>query len=365
MTPQWKLALEIPGSKSVTNRALLLASLAQGTSLLKNILESEDIFYLKEALKQLGVSIRSTSEGDTIQGRSPFLAPQHPLNLGDSGTGLRFLTAFCALASDPITLTGSLRLQERPILELLNALKQLGAQCSSSPVVVRGPLRGGVATIKSSESSQYLSALLMVSPYAQTEVQLLLDEEPVSWPYIELTLQMMEQFGIQVKQPKFGQFIIPQGTYHAQTFSIEADCSSSSYFLAAAVLGKGEIQITNWNAKTLQGDRQFLDLLKEMGCFIQEDLHQVRVSGPPQLKAIRCEMRHTPDLVPILAILASFAQGTSRFSGVAHLRYKESDRLSAITQELQKSGIRATAGPDWIEIEGGQMTPAWIHCYQD
>lgn len=366
MEPRWNVSLEIPGSKSVTNRALILASLADGVSLLKNALESEDIFYLKEALKKLGVSFQSTPEGERVEKTQPLFESPKSLYLGDSATGLRFLTAFVSLFSLPITLTGSTRLQERPILELLNALEQLGVSVfSCSPLTIQGPLQGGRATLQSTESSQYLSALLMVSPYSQHPVHLEVEGSIVSQPYIEITLEMMKHFGITVIREKSNSFWIPQGRYQAQSFKVEADCSSSAYFFAAAALGQGEVCITNWNRETFQGDRHILRFLQEMGCFVKESPTQATVSGPHALKAITTEMKDYPDLVPVLAVVAGFAQGTSRFSGIAHLRYKESNRLQALVQELQRAGIHAVEGDDFLEIKGGEMTATRIHCYQD
>jgi 3-phosphoshikimate 1-carboxyvinyltransferase len=368
----WTHRLRLPGSKSVTNRALVLAALAEGESLLQSGLVAEDPQWIREALKEMGISIEDTPEGWKIQGRGGvFSTPRHPLYFGNAGAGIRFFLGVTALLTEPVTLTGNLRLQERPLGDLLEALQELGVYCSekqTAPVTIRGPLEGGSARISGKISSQYLSALLMVAPYARRKVELTLKEELVSWPYVELTLALMKEFGIAVEVKENRIFRIPQGKYQGRIFEVEADCSSASYFLGAAALTQGRLTIENWNAESKQGDHRILEFLEEMGCCIEESSSEVTVTGPSQLKALRRDLQDQPDLVPTLAILAANAQGRSLLDGIEHLRVKECDRLNALEQELKKCGIPVKAGASSLEIEGkpkDQWQSPHIHCYQD
>lgn len=368
MNPNWSHSLAIPGSKSMSNRAILIASLAQGNSLLHQSLESEDTQHLQQALQSFGVQFHRTPETLAIIPPKKLTPPSTPIYLGGSGTGIRLMTAFASLFSTPITLTGNPRLQQRPIEALLSALAKLGvtvSQIATPPVTICGPLFGGTSTLDTSLSSQYLSALLIVAPYAQKEIILKLSGERVSWPYVEMTQQIMQSFGVAVQSPDENTFVICPKTYLGQEITIEADCSSASYFLGAAALSQGKITLTNWNSNSPQGDRKICLFLQQMGCQVQEEPSQLSLQGPKQLQAVQIEMKDYPDLVPMMAILAASAKGRSRFFGIHHLRLKESDRLNALATELRKCGIVVETGEDWLEIQGGTFQPATIHCYQD
>ena len=364
--------LTLPGSKSYTHRALVAASLAPGESLLTNALDAEDTRLTAEALAHLGAHIDWREEGLKVKGVGGRWQPvMGPLYLGNSGTSMRFLTALTALGEGEYRLTGNPRLCERPMGELLEALAQLGVKAYSTkgdgcpPIVVQGGLKGGRARLSGSISSQYLSALLFISPLSPQGVEIEITGDLVSRPYVDLTLEVLGDFGVSYFRQGYRFFHLPGGQcYLPQDYAIEADASSASYFWAAAALTQGRVTITNLTPDSSQGDVGFIKVLERLGCRLSAGDEGLTVTGGP-LQGIEVDMATMPDLVPTLAVLAAFAQGETLITGVAHLRHKESDRLAAVAAELQKMGIAVQETPDGLRITGGQPQGAVIDTYQD
>ncbi|MBM4285340.1 MAG: 3-phosphoshikimate 1-carboxyvinyltransferase [Deltaproteobacteria bacterium] len=364
--------LTLPGSKSFTHRALIAAALADGDSLLTHALRAEDTELTAQALMQLGAGLAWQDALVVVQGvRGRWRTPEEPIFLGNSGTSMRFLTAVAALADGPVTLTGAPRLCQRPMGELLAALRDLGARAESTshhdcpPVVVGGGLRGGRTRLSGATSSQYLSALLLVGPLAPQGVAVEVTGELVSRPYVDITLEVMGSFGISHYREGYRFFEVPGGqSYQAREYVIEADASSASYFWAAAALTGGRVTVANLTTESAQGDIDFLAVLARLGCQISSTDEGLTVMGGP-LSGIEVDMANMPDMAPTLGVLAAFAQGETRITGVAHLKHKESDRLAAVARELGKMGIAAAETSDGLLIQGGQPRGAAIDTYQD
>lgn len=364
--------LTLPGSKSYTHRALVAASLATGESLLTNALDAEDTRLTAQALAQLGAKIDWRADGVRVQGTGGRWQPvPGPIYLGNSGTSMRFLTALAALGEGEYRLTGSPRLCERPLGELLEALAQLGVRAYTTrgdgcpPVIVQGGLKGGQANLSGAISSQYLSALLFISPLSPEGGKIEITGNLVSKPYVDLTLEVLGDFGISYFRQGYRSFHLPGGQcYLPQDYAIEADASSASYFWAAAALTQGQVTIANLTPDSCQGDVGFIKVLERLGCRVSFGEAGLTVAGGP-LQGVEVDMSTMPDLVPTLGILAAFAKGDTVITGVAHLRHKESDRLAAVATELQKMGVSARETADGLIITGGQPRGAAIDTYQD
>jgi 3-phosphoshikimate 1-carboxyvinyltransferase len=372
--------VSLPGSKSITNRALLLAALADGVSHLSAPLHSEDTLYMTGALRELGVRIEETKEGDfVVQGRGGHLAaPTKTLFIGNSGTTVRFLTAAACLTppGTDVTLDGVERMRERPIRDLLGALLTLGVDCESlnghgcPPVRVRGGdgLPGGSCRLRGDVSSQFLSALLQIAPYAQNDVQIEIQGDLVSKPYVDITQSVMDAFGVSFVNDGYRDLSVPAGQrYQSRDYAIEADASNATYFLAAAAVTGGTVTLENLGMNSIQGDAQFVDVLERMGCQIERG-SKITVTGPQKLKAIEADLESIPDTAQTLAVVCAFADGPSRLTGLASLRVKETDRIHAITKELTKLGVGVEEGPDFWVIHppaDGSYHGAAIDTYDD
>ncbi|MFZ5449724.1 MAG: 3-phosphoshikimate 1-carboxyvinyltransferase [Thermodesulfobacteriota bacterium] len=364
--------LTLPGSKSYTHRALMAAALAAGESVLTNALKAEDTELTAQALVQLGAGIDWQGSTIRVAGQSGRWRPvAEPIYLGNSGTSMRFLTALAALGEGEYLLTGTPRLCQRPLGELLAALGQIGVQALSEngdgcpPVRVTGGLSGGKAQLSGAVSSQYLSALLFIGPLAPRGLSIEVTGELVSRPYVDLTLEVLGDFGISYYREGHQLFQLPGGQcYLPQEYQIEADASSASYFWAAAALTGGQVTITNLSLESSQGDAAFPRVLKRMGCAVESTPAGLTVQGGP-LHGVEVDMGTMPDLVPTLAVLAAFARGETVITGVAHLRHKESDRLAAVAAELNKMGIEANETEDGLIIRGGKPLGAVIETYND
>jgi 3-phosphoshikimate 1-carboxyvinyltransferase len=364
--------LTLPGSKSYTHRALVAASLAWGESILTNALRAEDTELTARALGRLGARLNWQRTTVTVRGAAGHWAPvAEPIHLGNSGTSMRFLTALAALGRGEYLLTGSPRLCQRPLGELLEALASLGVKAVSQrgdgcpPVIVHGGLTGGRTRLSGAVSSQYLSALLFISPLAPQDVEIEITGELVSKPYVNLTLEVMADFGISFYRKGYKFFRVPGGQrYQPREYVIEADASSASYFWAAAAVTGGRVTITNLALESCQGDIDFLSVLARMGCRLEPAETGLTVTGGP-LTGIQVDMADMPDLVPTLAVVAAFAQGDTVITGAAHLRHKESDRLAAVAAELGKMGLKVAETADGLIIHGGAPHAAIIHTYDD
>lgn len=373
-------SVRLPGSKSITNRALLLAALADGESLLRDPLHSEDTFYMVGALRELGVSVQETPERDfRVTGAGGLLdIPKGPLFIGNSGTTMRFLTAAACLAPPgaDVILDGVARMRERPIRDLVGALLTLGveAECLNGhgcpPVRVRGGgMTGGRCRLRGDVSSQFLTALLQAAPYAQTDVEIEIIGALISKPYVAITQAVMASFGVTMENDSYRFLRVACGQrYQGQEHAVEADASNASYFLAAAAVTGGRVMLTNLGTSSIQGDIRFVDVLERMGCVVTHDPETITLTGPSQLKGIEADMEAIPDTAQTLAVVAAFADGPSYLTGLASLRVKETDRVRAVARELPKLGVRVEEGPDtWIihPPAGGRYTGGAVDTYDD
>jgi 3-phosphoshikimate 1-carboxyvinyltransferase len=363
----------IPGSKSYTHRALILSSLADGESVLINALRCEDTEHTVQALIKFGVEVFWESDRVRVLGRGgKFKGTDDRIDVGNSGASMRFLTALAVLKKGVTLLDGSERMRKRPIGELLNGLGELGVRAYSQkgddcpPVIVESQgLQGGTARIKGEESSQFLSGLLMVVPYALRDVNIELIGPLASKPYVDITRDVMSAFGVEIQSQGYDSFFVKAGQrYLPQTYRIEGDASNASYFFSAAAVCRGRVKVKGLNPRTLQGDIGFLKILESMGCRVTRGKDWIEFLGE-ELHGIEMDMNEMPDLVPTLAVTAAFAQGNTVIQNIRHLRFKESDRLHALAVELSKMGIRFREGEDWLEIEGGKPHGAEIETYDD
>lgn len=357
------IEITAPPSKAHTLRALIIGSLADGTTIIKNPLLGEDQLNVINCLKKLGVKIDVANDKITIQGSGGRYKPiENELNVGESGVGMNFLSAAANLSDKPIVITGSKRLMERPIGEVINGMRQLGCKIdyldkeSFPPVKIHGGgIRGGKASIKGSKTSQYFSAIIISSPYAQTDTTLNCTDEMTEKPYFDISLQMMSEFGVNAVNKNYKQIIIPGGKkYSAREMTIEGDYSSASFFFLAAAICKTRITVSGLRTDTKQGDKAFLNLIEKMGCRVLETKDKISVQGA-ELAAIEQDMSNVPDLVPPMTIACAFAKGTSRLTNIGHLRHKECDRLAVMSSELNKMGVSAQCNEDSLIIEGAKQ----------
>ncbi|MCL2457989.1 MAG: 3-phosphoshikimate 1-carboxyvinyltransferase [Desulfobulbus sp.] len=352
----------VPGSKSLTQRALIAAALAEGPSQLLGPLASEDTRYTIGALRAMGIDC-DDSDPDRWQvlgagGR--IVTPEGDIFLGNNGTATRFLTSVTALGHGRFRITGSERMAERPILPLMEALRgwqvaidsDAGTGCPPLTILAKG-LAGGRTVLPEGKSSQYLSSLLLVAPYAAAPSELEVQGEILSKPYVAMTLAVMADFGIRVEAaPTLNFFRIPQGRYQGQTYAIEGDASGASYFWAAAAVTGGRVVVTNVPVPSLQGDAWLLPYLARMGCRVDQAEAGIAVTGPETLEGIEVDMGDMPDVAPTLAVVAVFAEGTTIINNIAHLRIKECDRLSAVVNELRRMGAEVEEEPARMVIHG-------------
>ena len=363
----------VPGSKSLTQRALVVASLAQGHSFISNALIAQDSLHLIDGLRALGAQIVYSEGGYFISGTAGKITNSgKELFLGNNGTALRFLTALVCLGKGKYVLTGEKRLCERPVGALVDALKKMGADIYSRnncpPVEVNANgLTGGKITLHDIESSQYVSALLLCAPYTPKGMDLTLQGGVVSTPYIDLTIAVMNDFGAKITQTEKYEYHVTAGEiYQGRKYSVEGDASSASYFFLAAALLKKTIRVIGINRQSKQGDIRLLDVLEELGCKVRSGENWVEVTGNNLAKSdFTFDLNDMPDMVPTLAVLASFRKGQTVINNVAHLRIKESNRLAALVAELNRTGIEAQEMSEGLVIQGGKMRPAKIETYND
>jgi len=364
-----------PPSKAITLRALFIAALAKGKSIIKKPLIAEDQKHAINALKQLGVKVNVLPNSIEVIGvdGKPTL-PSQKIFLGNSGVSMRFLASIVALCPEgKIVLDGDARMKERPIQDLLDALKPLGISSNSlnnngcPPVEIEcGKFSGGRTWIKGELSSQFFSSLLISGVYCQKGIELHCIGSMSSKPYIDLTIDCMKSFGVKAENEKYSLLTVQPGQkFEGKTYAIEGDYSSASYFFAAAAINGGKVVVRNLNPKSLQGDKRFLNTLTKMGCKVRFGKDFVELKGPKDLKAINVDMNEMPDLVPTLAVIAAFAKGKTIIHNIAHLVAKESNRIEAPAIELQKMGIKAIAEKDSLIVFGGKPHGAEIETYND
>lgn len=353
--------VNLPGSKSVSNRALLLAALAEGTTRLTNLLDSDDVKHMLNALTALGVNY--TLSGDRtvceVTGNAGPLHSSQPLSLflGNAGTAMRPLAAALCLGEHDIELTGEPRMKERPIGHLVDALRQGGATIeyleneNYPPLRLRGGFTGGDVSVDGSVSSQFLTALLMTAPLAQQDTCITIKGDLVSKPYIDITLNLMQCFGVEVENQNYQRFLI-KGQQQYQSpgdYLVEGDASSASYFLAAGAIKGGTVRVTGIGRQSVQGDIRFADVLERMGAVIEWGDDYIACTAG-KLQAIDMDMNHIPDAAMTIATTALFAEGTTQLRNIYNWRVKETDRLSAMATELRKVGAEVEEGHDFIRI---------------
>jgi 3-phosphoshikimate 1-carboxyvinyltransferase len=363
-----------PGSKSLTNRALIVAALADGKSSLTGVLDSQDTRVMVESLKRLGIHLNHDPSQATIsiegcRGLPP--AGKAELFLENSGTSIRFLTALCSLGRGSYRLDGNARMRERPIGELTAALAALGARVRCEfdngcpPVIVEGSgITGGKVHIGGDTSSQFLSALLMVAPAALGPVTIEVRGALVSEPYATMTRQVCEAFGVSIAASDTGAFQVNPQRYQARQYNIEPDASAASYFFAAAAVTGGAVTVPGLSRSSLQGDVAFVEVLRQMGCAVECAADSITVRGGV-LRGVDVDMNAISDTAQTLAAIAPFAEGPTRIRNVAHIRHKETDRLAALARELARIGQNVEEFPDGLRITPAMVRPATIETYDD
>jgi 3-phosphoshikimate 1-carboxyvinyltransferase len=382
--------IRVPGSKSITNRALVLAALAtpNGGCELQGVLRSEDTEVMVEALQKLGFQVQTNWTDSTIRvfaGHERRLIPADKADLfvGNSGTTMRFLTALVALGNGHYRLDGVLRMRERPMEDLLDALRQLGVHAYSEtnrgypPIIVEANgLKGGRVQIKADVSSQFLSGLLMVAPCAQSKVTISIKGSLVSEPYVAMTRVMMKEFGAQIETDSTSYFCVPAPqTYQAGRYQIEPDASAASYFFGAAAILQGKVSVADlpvggtcdgavFTNPSIQGDIRFLAVLQKMGCQFSYEEGAATLQGR-RIHGIEIDMNAISDTVMTLAAVACFAEGPTTIRNVAHIRHKETDRLAALATELRKVGADVVEFNDGLTITPRPLHGAEIETYDD
>ncbi len=339
-TSHFSGAVRVPGSKSISNRVLLMAALAEGESEFFGILESDDTRYMRDALEKIGKAAGAD------------------LFLGNSGTAMRSLTAVLCLGTGKYILRGEPRMHERPIKDLVDALRTLGANIEYlendgyPPLKIKANgLTGGEVRIKGNISSQFLSALLIAAPYCKEPLEIIVDGELISKPYVYMTIRLMEKFGIKVENNDYKSFKAEKGVYKAQSLEIEGDASSASYFWAGAAITRGNVIVKGIEKDSLQGDVKFLEVLEKMGS---------------ELTGITIDATLFPDAAMTICPVACYAKGKTRITGIASWKVKETDRISAMANELRKVGAEVVTGDDFIELTPPEVIkPAAIETYND
>ena len=380
--------VQVPGSKSISHRMMICAALSNGSSKIRNLLQSQDLSLTAKALTDMGADIIQLEPNLVcVQGFNGRPTPHEtPIFLGNSGTSMRLLAGIAGLGQTVYTLTGDERMCERPMVELLDALNGIKVKAWSKnpdgtpPVWIKGGSRlGGHTQIDCSKSSQYLSSLLMMGALMEQGLTITLPTPPVSVPYIDLTIDVMNQFNVTAHRISDQEYKIPGNQkYESGEYVVEPDLSNAGYFWAAGAITGSEIGVDNILKTSLQGDLKQIFILEKMGCSLNIGKNSVAVKGKPNgthlkrtslkgtyLRGIDVDMSDTPDAVPAIAVVAAFAKGTTRIANIGHLRVKECDRIEAVSSQLIKMGITVTQGNDWLEIVGGTPKGAFIETFND
>ena len=368
-----RVRLRVPGSKSLTNRALPIAALASGKSKICGALFSEDTHYMSRALGELGISVEEDAQRSelTVEGCGGVIPSRGAeLFVGNAGTAMRFLTAILALGHGRFRIDGVERMRRRPIAGLTTALSQLGVEIAAvegcPPVTIDAQgVAGGVVEIDASLSSQFLSALLLASPYAATPVELKVASGLISHPYVDMTLAVMEAFGVNVQRQGYERFQIEKQSYRARSYTIEPDASAAHYFFAAAALCGGSARIDDLGRESLQGDVGFVDVLEEMGATVKKERDYIEVQGDGELRGVSVDMNAISDTASTLAAIAPFASSPVTIKNVAHIRLQESDRLRAMTTELRRLGARVEEREDGMTVHPSSLTGGALETYDD
>lgn len=368
-------AIRVPGSKSYTNRALITASLAAGESTINNALLSEDTRIMISCLNEIGVDVSSVPDENaiTVKGCDGTIpAKGAKLFAGNAGTVVRFMTAVLTLGKGQYEIDGIERMRNRPIQQLIDTLNRLGADVVSKegtgcpPVLINAHgLTGGRGEIPGSVSSQYISAILLAAPYASSDVRIIVIDDLVSRNYVDMTIDVMSKFGVDVERESYREFCVKTGrNYKGCEYNVEPDASGASYFFASAAITGGRVRVEGLGEDSLQGDAKFVDILREMGCRVRKSSDWMEVEGGA-LRGVDVDMNDTPDVVQTLASVAVFAEGNTRIRNVRNLRYKETDRIMATVNELKKVGVGVREFEDGLEINPSPPHSAEISTYND
>lgn len=353
--------IKAPPSKSYTHRAIIISSLADGKSTLNDPLISEDTLASKDACIALGCEIRQKKGKLLVEGTGGVLkTPEDVVDLKNSGTTLRIMTSVASLAPDYTVFTGDSSLRTRPMQDLLDALKELSVTAFSTrrngkpPICVKGGFKGGSTEIKGDISSQFISSLLIASPYAEIPVDIHIKGNFISKPYVDMTTDVMAKFGVNPDyDKKNNSFHIEPQTYKSRDYTIEGDYSSASYIIGAAAALKSKVKIQNLFENSKQGDKQILNIVKEMGAEVKFKKGEVIIRGYGKLKGVEVNLENSPDLLPTVAALGAIAEGETEIINVEHARYKETDRIHTCALELSKLGVRLEERNDGLLIKGG------------
>ncbi len=365
--------VQVPGSKSYTHRLLIAAALSNGSCRIANPLRSDDTGLTLSALQAMGVPAQDHGDVIIVDGiKGALKAYGDPIHLGNSGTSMRLLSGIAILGQGEYLFTGSSRMCERPMQALLDSLQQLGIDARSRngngcpPIIIPGGgSSGGGTALDCGTSSQYLSGLLLAAPCLEKGLVIDVTRGPVSRPYIDMTVDIMDLFGVQMHRQGYTRFEVPGGqAYQAGDHSVESDASQAGYFWAAAAITGSRVKVQGVTPDSRQGDVGLADVFGRMGCRVDHEPDGITVTGGP-LMAVDVDMGNMPDMVPTLAVAAAFAEGTTIIRNVAHLRAKESDRLAAVSQELAKMGVETSSTHDELRIIGGKPHGAEIETYDD
>lgn len=350
--------LAVPGSKSLTNRAFVIAALADGISTLRGGLIAEDSEVMINALNTLGLNVQEDGTTFTVHGQAGKIPKnQAELDLRLSGTSIRFLTAMVALGKGKYKLDGNERMRQRPIQDLLGSLEKLGVKIGTEfetgcpPVIVEANgMKGGVTSVAGDRSSQFLSGLLMSAPYAKESVTIHVTGELQSKPFVDMTLKLMRDFGVSVERDGYTSFTIQPQIYKARDYLIEGDAMAAGYFWAAAAITGGRVKVMNVGSSSVQGDKRLANVLEEMGCKVTRTDKTCEVVGTPNLQGGTFDLNDMPDQTQTLAVVALFASSPVRIENVWNMRIKETDRLAALNTELTKFGAKVDEGKDYIVV---------------
>ena len=361
-----------PGSKSLTNRALLVAALTDGHSRISGALASDDTRFMVSALRDLGLEVAESDDGTTldIHGQGAFPARSASLYVGNAGTAMRFLTAALSANTGEYAIDGDERMRQRPIADLVEALNELDVSVTAEngcpPVRISSQgLEGGRCSVPGTTSSQYISAILMAAPLARNDVELAIRGDLVSAPYVDMTLDVMEHFGVSVPRDDRTVYRVTAGTaYHAADYAVEPDASAASYFFGAAAITGGTVRVNGLGSRSVQGDMAFISLLEKMGCTIHQGADWTEVTGG-SLRGIQADMRDISDTAMTLAVVALFAEGLTHISGISNVRVKESDRIAAVATEARKMGAEVEELPDGMVIHPRPLHGTTISTYND
>jgi 3-phosphoshikimate 1-carboxyvinyltransferase len=365
--------IRVPGSKSVTNRLLIIAALAEGHSKILNPLFSDDSFWLMNALVRLGIDVIVDSEkGEVcVSGHSGEISASGvDLFVGNAGTVARFLPPVLALGRGPYTVDGVPRMRERPVADLVDAMRQLGASVDYAgkherfPLAIKGGgIRGGEARVSASKSSQFISGLLMASPYAVAPVTLH-PQGRKEWPYVGITVALMRAFGVEVVEAN-GSFTVAPAVYSSREYEVEPDASGASYFMAAAAVTGGHVRILGLGSSSPQGDLRFAGVLRDMGCKVETTSDFIDVQGPNRLQGVEADMNAFSDTMITLSAIAPFATTPTTIKNIAHTRLQETDRLAAVSTELNRLGIATRTTPSSIRIIPDKIKSGVVRTYGD